>query len=175
MKKRSWMILVLCLAFGLGSAQADLNYDPDLTAPAPVLDGGWAYDQINGVHPTASIDSPYVFTLTTSAYFRMTDQWITGDTYYVANWGSPILTTASFAGTAFGDDPWADAGWVNPAYEGGEIILAPGNYSLVVTGDGVGGIPAGFYTRLDTVPAPGAVLLGAMGLGLVGWVRRRFT
>ncbi len=140
----------------------------------PVVDGGWAYDQI-GAASTDSDFSPYVYALSAPALFSITDAYIVGDQYFVYDFGSPILTTALFSGTAFGDDAFVDAAWTSGLYQGGQVILAAGPHSLTVQGDGVGGLPAGFYDRLDSVPEPSTLLLlgsGLAGLGL--WGRKKF-
>jgi hypothetical protein len=50
-----------------------------------------------------------------------------------------------------------------------------GSYSFGVVGDGVGGIPAGLFVRLDikdgTVPEPTTIAL--LGLGLLGFIAAR--
>ena len=154
---------------------ASANYDPQGTPPAPVLDAGWSYDQINTAL-VDSIDSPYVYNLTSPAYFRITDDFVVGDIYYVRDFGSLILTTTiPYAGVPTGFPDPGESAWQNPAYSGGEVLLVAGAHSLTIQGDGVGGIPAGFYTQLTTIPAPGAILLGSIGVGLVGWLKRRKT
>jgi len=42
-------------------------------------------------------------------------------------------------------------------------------------GVGVIGLASESYQDFVVIPAPGAVLLGLIGLGLVGWLKRRFT
>ena len=72
-------------------------------------------------------------------------------------------------------DAAGDSGWTSAAYSHGEFLLDSGSHSLRVQGDGVGGLSAGFYTRLDTAPVPEPTSMGLFGLGslALGYLRRR--
>ena len=162
MKKVMAVLLVTCLA-GVVSA-------------APALDGDWAPDVIHNAW-TDSEGSPYTLVLDTCAVFRITDAFLEGDTFKVWDHGNLILTTSFMAGdpttngTSFGESAWQDI-----RFSSGEVLLDPGLHVLTIQGDGVAGLPAGFYTQLETaacVPAPGALMLGSIGLGCFNWIRRR--
>jgi len=143
---------------------------------APVLDGGWVSDSISAAD-TDSAMSPYVLGLSGYAAFRISDCCIVGDQYKVYDFGTLILTTAigtPAVRTAFADgNPSADSAWTSGIYQTGEVWLSAGAHSLTVQGDGVGGLPAGFYVRLDSIPEPAT--LGLLGLALfgLGFARRR--
>ena len=174
MKKLIVMCAIIIGVAGLVSTTS-ANFDPEGTPPAPVLDAGWFYDQINAAFVN-SVDSPYIFNLASPAYFRITDDFVVGDIYYVRDGVTLILTTSiPYAGVPTGFPNPGESAWQNPAYSGGEILLAAGPHQLTVQGDGKGGVPAGFYTQLTTIPAPGAILLGSIGVGMVSWLRRRRT
>ncbi len=178
-EKMRRLILFLCaivLVFGTAGSQAlatAINYSPDLEPPAPVLGAGWAYDQINAAFAD-SIDSPYIFNLSSDAVFRITDDFIKGDVYYVYDFGALILTTTFYTGGLLPPPSgYGDSAWYNIIYSKGEVTLQSGNHQLTVQGNGAGGIPAGFYTRIDAVPEPSTFLLISAGLAGVGLLRRR--
>lgn len=143
---------------------------------APVLGGGWFFDEITNV-AAPSAGSPYDFTLVGPAWFRITDGFIIGDTYQVFD-GVDLILTTSFQGfgAGFGDNVGADIGWTSADFGSAEILLAAGSYSLSVIGDGFAGTPSGFYTRLDpaaVIPLPAALPLLLAGLGGLVIVGRR--
>ncbi|MCP1336389.1 PEP-CTERM sorting domain-containing protein [Futiania mangrovi] len=147
---------------------------PTIASAAPVLDGGWSFDEIPAAF-TDSTESPISLSLAGPAVFRITDSFITGDTYYVYDFGTLILTTTfqAFA-SGFGDDASADSAWTSASWSSGEVALSAGSHEITIQGDGVAGTPAGFYTRLDSAQVSEPAVLGLLGLGLVGvWAARR--
>jgi hypothetical protein len=80
------------MAGALATQATMLNFDPSSTPPAPVLDAGWAYDQINAAWVN-SADSPYVYNLGGWATLTVTDDFIQGDVYRVFDSGTLILET----------------------------------------------------------------------------------
>lgn len=166
--------IAIAAVLALAGAAVAQNGASDGTRGAPILDNGWFADQIDQAF-TPSQASPYEFVLDTPAYFRVTDQFIVGDTYFIsdATLGPLGFTTLNGpqAPTQFGGG-LGEAGWQSGDYQHLEVLLAPGAYAITLVGDGAGGLPAGLYVQLEKVPAPGAVALLGLG-GLVAARRRR--
>ncbi len=144
--------------------------------------------------------NPYLGVKESSPYLAVpeltADPYVTVDfgggsyNYLGLMWGSmdaynqiEFLSGGSVVETIAGDDVWIGGG---PA--GGQVIYNTNQYvnifstsdfdAIKITSFGGMGGSSPYAFELDNlavavIPAPGAILLGSIGVGLVGWLRRR--
>jgi PEP-CTERM motif len=151
-----------------------------LSSPASaavlVLDSGWQNDTLD-VAGSPTQNSPWTFTIATTATFSLTDAFLVGDTYTLS--GDIVGSTVVGAGAndIRGTGSFGSA-WLDPVFGKFTTVVGPGTYTFSITGDGGGGLPAGLGIRLDTgnlntVPEPATWAMMLAGFGVVGFSMRR--
>ncbi|MBP7053109.1 MAG: hypothetical protein KBE65_19050 [Phycisphaerae bacterium] len=176
---------IVCLTLALAAAGT-------VSASPMPLDGTWVIlDQVmsEGDYFTGQWD----WTSSSAVKFTITDLYVVSDQFEVYDSGSLVLTTpdmldwsdlgvaGSKTAPPYETDP--DAALASGYFSSGVITFAAGSHSIRIRDIHIplqdsgevypDGTVAFKAMECPAVPVPGAVLLGTLGTGLVGWLRRR--
>ncbi len=146
-----------------------------MPASATVLTAGsgWQDDTLTAAgDPT--LGSDWTFTIGSLHTLAVVDCCVVGDTYTLS--GGLAGVTSFYAGAADVRSTGSYGSyWLDAAYSKLALTVGPGTYTFSITGDGVGGLPAGLGVRLDAggIPEPATWAFMILGFGLVGAAMRR--
>ncbi len=148
-----------------------------MAAPASatvlMIDSGWQGDTLSTADSTTDA-SPWTFSLASGGHFSLTDCCRAGDTYTLSGDINGVSVVGAGAADGRADGSVYGDAWLNASLGKFTTYLGAGDYTVTISGDGLGGIPAGLGVRLDSaVPEPATWAMMIAGFGLVGAAVRR--
>jgi hypothetical protein len=153
---------------GVATTAATLAALPAMADTPLTENGGWVSDIVDEPN-IPSESSAWTFDISDDAVFSVVDCCIAGDVYKLFSGATLLATSTFYAGTGVQAGGAYGGYWIDPELSKIAYSVGPGSYAFTITGDGAGGLPAGFGVRLDSAVSPGVPEPATWGLMLVGF------